>query len=493
MAVRFFLTLLLLSTHTSAFSTFETNCTLPTDTVSYVSSPNTRGTLTILWACLFTIISCTWTVQHPDVPWQRYHFKKGFKGTVTWATRKYAAQGLWFVLTILAPEVLLTKYLLDIWEAKKDLEKFQELAAEDGVEWTLAHSLFANMGGFIFKFRLQPREQGEQEEGNKNELESDAPPLMLYSKLLDAFWILEYRKYRYFISQNAIERPVAQSLVNAVEDPSPPLLPRLPAITEDELWDRSKSDALLRIITVVQILWMCVQVIVRASGGLAVSQLKVSVVAFACCAVVMYGLSWNKPKGVQVPISICHSSADDCAGPMSGAASPGRRPADNGLVQIVQQVERKSMRSMLSNALDFPVDVMLSGSSVLGAVLGGSLFGGIHLIAWDFAFPTIIERTLWRVTALYCTFVPIGFGLLVLPLYLNRPAFLSKVLKVVEPFLAWADDGVIKTLGGGSLLLVLILYVLARLYLLVEMFRTLAYLPPDAYLGTWTVNMPFFG
>ena len=34
-------------------------------------------------------------------------------------------------------------------------------------------------------------------------------------------------------------------------------------------------------------------------------------------------------------------------------------------------------------------------------------------------------------------------------------------------------------------------YVVARLYLLVEIFRTLAYQPSDAYIGTWTVNIPY--
>jgi hypothetical protein len=35
-----------------------------------------------------------------------------------------------------------------------------------------------------------------------------------------------------------------------------------------------------------------------------------------------------------------------------------------------------------------------------------------------------------------------------------------------------------------------IVYVLARLFLIVEMFRILCFLPPDAYLSTWATNIP---
>lgn len=35
-----------------------------------------------------------------------------------------------------------------------------------------------------------------------------------------------------------------------------------------------------------------------------------------------------------------------------------------------------------------------------------------------------------------------------------------------------------------------IVYILARLALLVETFRALAFLPPDAYVSTWVSNVP---
>jgi hypothetical protein len=39
-------------------------------------------------------------------------------------------------------------------------------------------------------------------------------------------------------------------------------------------------------------------------------------------------------------------------------------------------------------------------------------------------------------------------------------------------------------------LVVGVFYVAARLFMLVEIFRTLLYLPPDAYISTWASNVP---
>jgi hypothetical protein len=55
------------------------------------------------------------------------------------------------VITILAPEVLITLnagQLSNAWSCVRGLKK---LAEEDGVPWTLTHSLFANMGGFVVR------------------------------------------------------------------------------------------------------------------------------------------------------------------------------------------------------------------------------------------------------------------------------------------------------------------------------------------------------
>ena len=55
------------------------------------------------------------------------------------------------ILTMLAPEFVLSKAWEDLAVAQSDLKALQKLAGEDGTEWTLTHSLFANMGGFVIR------------------------------------------------------------------------------------------------------------------------------------------------------------------------------------------------------------------------------------------------------------------------------------------------------------------------------------------------------
>jgi hypothetical protein len=67
---------------TQAYKTFETICLTPTTTANYVSSADTRGTLEILWSCLFTIFASAWAVQHLNVPEQREDRDPGWRGDI---------------------------------------------------------------------------------------------------------------------------------------------------------------------------------------------------------------------------------------------------------------------------------------------------------------------------------------------------------------------------------------------------------------------------
>jgi hypothetical protein len=135
-----------------AYTTFESTCTLPSTVVNFVSGSDTRGTMNILWSCLFTIIACTYSVLHFNIPEQRLDRDPGLMGDMKWMVKRMRTGLTWMLITILVPELLLGKNWADLWEAKADLVRLQELAAEDGVPWTLTHCLFANMGGFVIRW-----------------------------------------------------------------------------------------------------------------------------------------------------------------------------------------------------------------------------------------------------------------------------------------------------------------------------------------------------
>jgi hypothetical protein len=143
--------LVLLVGWVEAYSEFQTTCTTPPSRTNYVSSPNTRGTLDILWSCSFTIVACTWTIQHLNVPEQPSFDPQD----VSWhQALKWKLNGLWrsikwMFVTIIAPEYILGKAVADLYAAYQSKKEMQRYAIKDGVEWGLTQAFFANMGGFV--------------------------------------------------------------------------------------------------------------------------------------------------------------------------------------------------------------------------------------------------------------------------------------------------------------------------------------------------------
>src|SRR5271156_4650743 len=167
------LALLQLAALSHAYTTFDTICSTPSTTVNYVSSANTRSTIDIFWSCLFTVITCTWTVQHLNIPEQREGRDSGWLGDIKWGLKRGFTSTKWMLATIIAPEVLLAKYWGDLEDAKLDLKKLRKFAAKDGVPWTLSHCFFANMGGLVLRTHASGR-VGKRVPGIADDEGSDA-------------------------------------------------------------------------------------------------------------------------------------------------------------------------------------------------------------------------------------------------------------------------------------------------------------------------------
>jgi hypothetical protein len=134
---------------------------------------------------------------------------------------------------------------------------------------------------------------------------------------------------------------------------------------------------------------------------------------------------------------------------------------------------------------NFTALVSRDGSSLVTKAVGGVgylallLFAGIHLAAWNFDFPSRAELIVWRLATVYT----VGFG----------PVALSVNLIVKHI----SVDLIVKKLRlrgkySVSVRVSSSIYVLARLVIVVEAFRTLFYLPSDSYVPTWTSNIPHF-
>ena len=109
-----------IATCAAALSHFDPECAVPETVVAVVSSPDVRGTSDIFWSSAFTIITCTWTIQHLNIPKERTCCTKiagsakrgpshGVWCDVKWSAKMFLTNLKWMLVTIVAPEFILGK------------------------------------------------------------------------------------------------------------------------------------------------------------------------------------------------------------------------------------------------------------------------------------------------------------------------------------------------------------------------------------------------
>ena len=129
----------------------------------------------------------------------------------------------------------------------------------------------------------------------------------------------------------------------------------------------------------------------------------------------------------------------------------------------------------------------------------GSLYGGIHLALWNYDFPTPVECLMWRISAATLASVPVILLLLVLLMVTeevltnwrrkifpgNDGLTLSKRFKAVVEF---AEVMIILS----TYMLLLPLYIVARIFIVVESFISLRHVPIGVYEGGlgWSKYIP---
>lgn len=131
-----------------------------------------------------------------------------------------------------------------------------------------------------------------------------------------------------------------------------------PSITEDEINDRSKGDALSKGIALLQLTWFIMQVIARAVQGLAITELELTTAALAGLNGIMYFFWWSKPRDVQFPVVIrtkgvehqLSSTSDDRAWIFSDVAFSFRKQLWTTIAHHFAQVSG-NLRSFLGSLL----------------------------------------------------------------------------------------------------------------------------------------------
>jgi len=299
-------------------------------------------------------------------------------------------------ITVLAPEFLLAKAVGDLKHARLNQVELQRLAEEDGVPWTLTHTLFANMGGFVIR----------RAEEDNNHLDSDTS------------------RSSFGAGQDSLLNLYHVMAVDIISLRKSGKLPKLPCITTEEINDKRKANIFIKAIAVTQILWMVVQILLRTARQLAVTQLEIGVLAFSVCAIFIYFLYWQKPKDVKVPFTLMVLPIESFDSNVrylwwnygeAGSSKPCYNDQHSLGLTFGLSPQRIRLGNPIPNDYSAGTGTIVSdnprGFLLIGICIGCFVFGGIHVAAWGFHFPTVVDTILWRVASLLCAIFPLLYVL----------------------------------------------------------------------------------
>ena len=467
-------------------SAFIPNCTCPPSETSYVSGPNIRSSLSIFWSATSIIVLCTWNILHLNVPRLRRPTKSKLK-KLWWKVWDTKTKVKWMIFTFLVPEYILGKA---ISEAKASKAIF---ADEEKSEIHTVRTYLANIGYFVLDWG-DPLAESSSEEGDENGLkERNATLQQVVDETLNDNSVIDWQRINVsrfksrFWALNAWQWDVIRRCDVAC----------LPEIPDWQLEKLDSSSVIAKILVIIQVSYLIVQLIVRQVEGHPSTQLEISALAFSACSLVTYIAYWNRPQDVAAVFFIKAKatawSKNDLAdlirdliyaGPRYMWIKPrfqSRMDNEVGPEPIPNDATHKGPEDEDSDFNRIEELVPLT----LGALFGGSLFGGLHCLAWNSEFPTPGEALGWRICSIATTCIP---AVSVLPVFIwmltseNFTKHAKGKLRMLRRILATTCFGFLA-----------VPYVLARLFLVVETFRSLFFLPAGAFASTWADSVPHVG
>ena len=420
------------------------------NTVAWMSSPNRRGTIDVLWICAFTLFICTWTVLHPNIP-TRGERLAGWTKWPFWRKR-LKLTGL-MVVMVVAPELVVALAARDWLWAKSSVREMRELGFQDQ-QWSMSHGFFANMGGFVINVKIQDQEE-MMVAGKRGESQSLGDNLESLQRSSAQREKLKIRSLCATQLALLIRQPYAL---------------HLPELTKEDLRDRSKSSTLAKLMACMQAGWLVVQCVARAEQHLAVSQLELATAGFVGCTVVTYLFWWSKPKDVESTVAII--CPDELQYPVSHVLDG---LAINDYRQALRDWMQKKGRMPFLTFMNPEGRTTTRMSDIIALVFAavGAAFSTVHISAWDFQFPSYAEMVIWRTSSVAAA----GSCLLIYVTVQLRIRIDGNFIRgrKVKRGQVWTD------IGTAMIRFPIMLYSLARLTLIVQIFLCFRSTPDSVY------------
>ena len=382
------------------------------------------------------LFACVWTVLQYNVPSRKEGWWTLFFRKMRWAT-----------LAVCAPEILSLFAVMQWNSANISARQMKALGIDD---WTVVHAFYANAGGFVLDT-------------------VDCPPFPVASTSLI-----------YLVSQGRLE---------------------IPKITKEDIWDRSKADLFAKYVAFVQTGWLLCEIIGRAGQKLSVTPLELFTVAFVAPTIATQFFWAKKPQNVGAPvvIKVDWSITEVLVAAGNAAAEPYIDTPMDFVEKPVWDGWKRRPSLLHFGGLDqrpltrTPNDYCPpppTGKEAVFVWLTGVVYAGIHLIGWNFSFPTHAELFLWRVRSL-TLLIGMAVGGMV-PVLSTRSWFdfsfnLLWIWVRGAKKKTWIREWLFASLVNISYAA----YCAARLVILIELCAAFRSLPADAYVEVnWSAYLP---
>ncbi|KAK0471329.1 hypothetical protein IW261DRAFT_1405972, partial [Armillaria novae-zelandiae] len=372
-----------------------------------------RSVWSIVWSSLATIFACTWLAVHPNVP----HRSITRKGAIYCAIEQMKIMAI----TILAPEVIVgwaAEQFIVAW--KLSHRKYNSVASvihpateqEEKSKLTLAHGFLLSMGGFYYTCKHEiPHQELETDEATSTMRPSSLPSSAHDSQSGGAALSNPTFLSDSISARETLDMPGVLVTLEALES-EPSLVQNLAAISPETIEDKSKGDALSKMISILQLSWFIIQCAARAFLHLPITLLEMTALAFAGLSIITYSLWWYKPLNVKYQVSL---DGSDCAPwpetndpqESTSSISPSwTKWAGNACSFVTSWIVHTTLGIPVIDNHDVDIGYaairFYSGTTeeyrkrFLTMVGVGSLFGAFHCLAWSFYFPSHTQMMLWR-------------------------------------------------------------------------------------------------
>ncbi|KAM5429250.1 hypothetical protein McanMca71_007775 [Microsporum canis] len=259
--------------------------------------------------------------------------------------------------------------------ARKSVEAFHDSGYTG---WTITHAFYADMGGFTF----QPR-------GWKS-------------------FPVNSKELHYLVTKGYLP---------------------FPEVTKEHIQDKDKASGLARLITIVQILWFTLAVIMRSVQHLAITTLEITTVAFIFCSLATAACWRHKPMDVET--SIILESNFTIEEILLNAGEKASTPYRYTPMDFIDRKEwityviwtycinvLRHMNLVYHSRPKRPINRIspFRYAEVPGTILVifALFYAAIFFCSWNFHLPSERERLFWRVSCIFnialCAFGALFLG-----------------------------------------------------------------------------------